>query len=157
MLQLIIIITSMKKGTFSWALKLSKFWMGSTESSTKIPISFQQSLAKEHHRNRCSLVSSVFPVQSTQLKEGNCRFFLRRMLRVLNRSWTSNQKNSLCLCWHEDFYIHLKIGWAPLMPFRWRYAFLEEKRKLHQIYVHVSLSTLGWRSSNKAWICWNWS
>jgi hypothetical protein len=38
--------------------------------------------------------------------------FLLRMLRVLSRSWQRSQKKTLCLGWHEDLQIHLKIGLA---------------------------------------------
>jgi hypothetical protein len=80
------IITSMKKETFSWVLRLWSLRRISGSLMMTKPRRLQQFLAKLHSMKRWSTVSSNWREQRTQFVDGIGMCFLLSRLRVLSLS-----------------------------------------------------------------------
>lgn len=109
MLQLMMIMISIKKLTFNCNLRLSKICRGSSDVSMVRPSVAQQALAISQSRK--NMLDSFFMALRTEHAE------VRREMHVLPsqnvtsaKSVVNEQKKTLWLCWQDDFQIHLKIG-----------------------------------------------
>ena len=92
---------SMKKGTPSSNLRFSNVVKGSSSPTIK-PMEAQQSCAKLQWMKRWVRVLSSEWQQQTQEYDGRAIFFLLNNSLVDYRSFSSNQKNTLCLFWQAD-------------------------------------------------------
>jgi hypothetical protein len=70
----------------------------------------QQWLAKEHSKNKWSLVSRWCDMQRTHSSpDSNCHCLRFIKSRVFSRSWTSNQVNTFSLGRSLDFHKALRV------------------------------------------------
>jgi hypothetical protein len=127
-LQDAIIITSMMKQPFgnypfcSWII----FVTGKDKSQIMCS-DVQHNYANSHSKIKCSTVSSIPWLQRTQLTTGMFKRFHVRTFLVFSRSFSNNQKNTLCLPWHRDFHNHLNGVGAWACPIMFWYSCLDWK------------------------------
>jgi hypothetical protein len=117
--QLMIIMTSMKKGKVSCSRNEMRTSKGSPAGMNRFK-EVQQLRAKMQCRKRCSKVSSTCRLQRTHSYDGMTWFRRRRIFLVLSRSLSNSQKNTLCRFCTDVFHNHLKAWCTCLEPIRWR-------------------------------------
>ena len=101
------IITSIKNGILSCRLKEATTSMWSWNIGTVSSKDAENWVTKGQTRNRCSRVFLEFWLQRTQSCDWRIIPFLSNRSLVLNRSFRSSQKKTLCLCWQQFFQSHL--------------------------------------------------
>jgi hypothetical protein len=102
---------SIKHGPVNLFLAAIHWAEKSTPDSHCILSIFQQEVANEHSKKRCSLVYRTCELHKTQaVPPSTCQFFLSIRSFVFNRSMISNQANTLSFGRHLEFQIIFSTG-----------------------------------------------